>query len=48
MASVGQIWSQMFPPTPEFTEKGYPEFLGKVFSPLFLTFPPSANIDFEC
>jgi retinol dehydrogenase-12 len=33
MAGVSQIWSQMFPPTPEFTEKECPDLLGKVLSP---------------
>ncbi|KAN0096654.1 NAD(P)-binding protein [Hyaloscypha variabilis] len=31
MAGVHQIWSQMFPPAPKYTEKDYPDQKGKVF-----------------
>ncbi|KAE9371719.1 NAD(P)-binding protein [Stipitochalara longipes BDJ] len=31
MAEIRQMWSQMFPPAPKYTEKDYPDQTGKVF-----------------
>jgi len=49
MAGVHQIWSQMFPPAPKYTEKDYPDQKGKVctinsLSPLCLKSQLTAHL----